>query len=438
MRHSIAVWATLLWCAGCTPKTEEPGPNGRDGGTGGGGGGAEAFTLSPLDANAKTATYFAVAADPVSRRLGIAYYSAKGTETNAGVPDFDLKYLEWNNGQVSAPQTIRKMQRLVGLAAAFQSNGEPAIAHLGGADTFVPGQSIFWFQSDAALSTRSGSTWTETAVATQGDEATCGNVVSDRGTLVGLWPALVVDADGTQFFAWRDGHDGQYPQQDWGGSDLELAEGKGGAWSKKCVASGEGKSAWGGRISMTLSKEGPALVHDQTFGGADTTGQNVVFQKRKADGSWTGPATVVNIANTQSGASLAWDEKEGFGIAVVERASSELKYLNSLNGSTWSAVDPVYGAGSGGWYPALAMDPINHEPAIAFYVCSSRANVNESQCVESEDDLRVTQRIDGKWRQLVVDVEGGFMPKLGFFSDGKKWLVYRHPKTGALKIAVER
>ncbi len=397
------------------------------------------FTLSVLDSAAKSPTYFAVASDPKNQRLGIVYYSARGTETQSGVPDFDLKYLEWKKGVVSAPETIRFMQRFVGVSVAFQQDGEPVVAHLGGAAAFVPGESIFWFQGDASLSTRKGGAWTETAVAQNGNEVTCGNPVSDRGPLVGLWPSILNDGTGKLYFAWRDGHDGQYPQQDWGGSDVEMAEGSLSSLTKRCInAGGNNKQAWGGRIQMAMSKDGPAMVYDQAFGGADTIGNNVIFQKRNADGSWTGGATVLNVSNTQTGASLAWDSKEGFGIAVVERASNELKYINSANGTTWSAVDPVFGSGSGGWYPSLAMDPINHEPAIAFYLCSPRANVNEGQCKPDEDELRIAQRVDGQWRQVQVDSEGGYAPKIGFFDNGNRWVVYRNPTTGVLKLAVEQ
>jgi hypothetical protein len=428
--------ALIMACAGADTNGPNVKPDG--GGAGGGNGQSGAFNVSVLDANAKAPTYFAVAADAKAQRLGIVYYSARGTETNAGVPDYDLKYLEWKQGQVSAPETIRFVQRFVGVSAAFQANGEPVVAHLGGAQSFVPGQSIFWFQDDAALSTRAGGQWTETAVARNGDEAACGNPVSDRGNLVGLWPSVLNDGTGKLYLAWRDGHDGQFPQQDWGGSDVELAEGNVGAFSIRCVnAGGNNKQAWGGRIQMTMSNTGPAMVYDQAFGGADTIGNNVIFQKRNADGNWSGGVTVMNISNTQTGASVAWDSKEGFGVAAVERASSELKYVSSKNGTTWSAVDPVFGSGSGGWYPSLAFDPVNHEPAIAFYLCSPRANVNEGQCKPDEDELRVTQRIDGTWRQVLVDAEGGYAPKIGFFDNGKRWVVYRNPASGVLKVAVE-
>ena len=195
----------------------------------------------------------------------------------------------------------------------------------------------------------------------------------------------------------------------------------------------------------------PAIIYDQMYNAGDVNGINVNFQKRSAtSGTWSAPATLLNIANTQTGASLAYDPQEGYGIAVVDRATNELSYVNSLNGTAWSALDPVFGAGSGGWYPSLAMDPVNHEPAIAFYICSPRGSVNETGCTTTDDKLMVTQRVVGTWRETLVDANGGYHPKIGFFASGKKVIVYRTPPAidpttgltvtgvGALKIAVER
>lgn len=281
----------------------------------------------------------------------------------------------------------------------------------------------------------------------------CGNAVSDRGFLVGLWPALVFDSTGKLYFAYRDGHAGQFPEQDWKASDVELWEGPLPPSRGTCLAAGgNNKSAWGGHNQMVIGPaDQPAIVYDQMFGTGDTNGINVVFQQRiSSTSSWSPPAKLLNIPNTQTGASLAYDAVEGFGIAVVDRATNELSYTNSLNGTAWSAPDPVFGIGTGGWYPSLAMDPVNHEPAIAFYVCSARGSINETGCTNSEDRLMVTQRIAGVWQQKLVDEQGGYHPKLGFFSSGRRVIVYRTPPAidaqtgltvpgvGALKIAVER
>ena len=441
---------------GCTPPPPPPtgGGGGRTGGGSGGGGGLEPFALSDLDATAKDATYFAIAVDPAQERVGVAYYSNRGTQMMMGTPDYDIKYVEWKQGVVSPVQTVRYVQRFAGISLAFDpATGEPVMSYLGGDPGFKVGESIFWFQSDAVINRRSGgSTWTETIIAKDGDQVTCGNPVSDRGFLVGLWPAIVFDSTNKMYFAYRDGHDGQFPMQDWAGSDVEVWEGAMPPTTGVCVAAaGNNKKAYGGHNQMVIgAADQPAIIYDQMFGTSDSNGINVLFQKRNADGSWTPSTALLTVSNTQTGAALAYDPTEGYGIAFVDRATNELKYVNSLNGTAWSALDPVFGSGTGGWYPSLAMDPINHEPAIAFYVCSPRPSVNETGCTTTEDKLVVTQRVVGTWRETVVDLAGAYHPKIAFFNSGKKVIVYRAPPAvdpgtgltvtgvGALKIAVER
>jgi hypothetical protein len=447
--------ALVIVLAGCSGNMTTDGGTG--GGRGGGTGGGTAlapFGIQDLDPTAKDATYFAMAIDPALERVGVAYFTPRGTETVVGQPDFDIKYVEWKQGAIVVqPETLRFVQRKVGISVAFDpTNGEPVVAYLGGAAGFVQGMSIFWFQSDAVINRRSNGVWTETVIATTGDQVTCGNRVSDRGLLVGLWPALAFDSTGKLYFGYRDGHDGQFPQQDWAGSDVEVWDGKPMPSNGSCVAQGgNGKDAYGGHLSMVIgANDQPAVVHDQMFGTADTNGINVIFQKKGA-GAWPMPGgTLLNISNTQTGPSLAWDSVEGYGIAVVDRATNQLTYVNSADGALFNSPDPVFGSGSGGWYPSLAMDPINHEPAIAFYICSQRNAIAETSCLTNEDELRVTQRIGGTWREVLVDPEGGYHPKIGFFASGKRVVVYRAPPSidpatnvtstnvGQLKIAVER
>ena len=189
---------------------------------------------------------------------------------------------------------------------------------------------------------------------------------------------------------------------------------------------------------MVMAGSQPALVHAKTFNSGLADGQDVIFVRRKDDGTWTPGQTVFNIANTQSGGSLAWDSQIGYGIAAVDRGLNALLFSSSMDGETWTTADPIYQSGSGGWYPSLAFDPIHHEPAVAYYNCSPRGGVNESSCQPSEDELWVSQRIGENWRSYLVDPEGGYLPKLAFLSSSKRVIAYRDPSTGVLKLAVER
>lgn len=459
--------AVLSACSGGGGGGTGAGAGGGAGGGGGGGGTLEPFSIVTLDPDVRGIDYLAAAFEPTSRRVGVVYYAPAGTETMAGHPDYFIKYVEWQDGMTKPIETIRTVQRKVGLAIAFDpTSGEPTVSYLGGDPGFVMGMSIFWFQSDAVINRRSNGTWTETIVAQTGDQVTCGNPVSDRGLLVGLWPAIAYDPTGKLYLAYRDGHDGQFPQQDWNATDVEEWDGvPPSLTTRNCLAPGgnggtvDGKPSWGGRIQMALGPDAqPIIVWDRPIGTSDGNGTDVYFQRRNADGTWTGAANIMLVGITQSGPSVAYDAQEGIGVAAVDRATNELRYTFLPNGSsTWAEPDPVFGSGSGGWYPSLAMDPVYHEPAIAFYVCSPKNSVNETSCLTGDDELRIKQRVSGNWREVVVDKEGGYLPKLGFFVDGtgpnassKRVVVYRQPRSidpgsglpvtneGMLKLAVER
>lgn len=391
------------------------------------------FVRLVLDENGGEKLPLSMAVGP-DDRVGVAYF------VRTSEKDYAIRYIEVRGEQVSAPETVATVQLVYGLSLAFDGEGRPAVAYLGGGNE---NNTIYWLQSDAAVAYREANgRWRERVAVVRGDEAIAGNPVSDRGFLVGLNPALAFH--GTQaFLAYRDAHDGQFEQQDWAGSDLEIAVGGPETWTPSVVqAGGDDKQAWGGHISMVVVDGQPALVHDQVHGSGDGYGQNVFFQRRRPDGSWTAPYKVQTVNNTQLGASLAWDSKWGYGVAVVDRTVNRLTFTTSVDGSpgTWTLPDPVFEYGTGGWYPSLAFDPSSHEPSIVFYVCSNSPGVNESGCNPNQDELRVVRRngLTQDWNEALVDAEGGYAPKLGFLSTGQRVVAYRSQLTGAIKLAVER
>lgn len=456
-------WGAFTSCSEATGGGTGGGGGGGGGGTGGGA--QPGFTVTVLDANARDTTYFAMAVDPVAERVGVAYYTPRGTQSQSPAdggglayhPDYDLKYVEYNRGVVSTPETLRYVQRLVGLSLAFEpASGDPVVAYLGGDQGFVVGRSIFWFQSDAVYRRKTGSTWgPEVVVAEDSGDVPSGdpsNNVSDQGFLVGLWPSVLFAPDGTMYLAYRDGHNAEFPQQDWNGSDVELWSGRPPSLSGTMLkAGGKDKQAWGGHIQLVMGSDQPAVVYEQMFLTPDSTATNVWFQERLSSGGWSTPAQLSRSSDTQTGASIAFDPEEGFGVAFVDGSSSKLTYRNRDPVSrVWSDDIDVYGSGLGGWYPSLAMDPVYHEPAIAFYVCA-RGSSAAGGCPDTENELRVSQRVSGHWREAVVDAEGGYAPRIGFFASGKRFVVYRQPiaknsatggelreGVGRLKIAVEQ
>lgn len=429
------------------------------------------FTIVDLDPAARTQDYIAMAIHEPSQKIGVVYttpagrrYTVDAGARDAGpileaVEDYDIKYVEVVNGTPSPPETIRFVQRKVGVTIDFDPMGRPVVSYLGGALGFEPGQSIFWFQSDAVVTRRMGPTmWVETVVARNGDETRCGNPVSDTGFLVGLWPAVKHDSTGKLYLAYRDTHNGQYPIGDWAGSDVEIIEGVGGTMTRVCGAEGgNNKNGWGGRIKMFLGPDDqPAITYDRPVSGADTSGADVWIQRRQTNGSWTSSAQVFSISDTMTGGSPAWHPNEGWAVAVTDRANSKLLYRRNpdpaLNSQMWESPTEVYASGSGGWYPSLALDNnpmFPGEPSIAFYICSRRDQVSANDCPQDQDSLVVGRRTSGVWQFQTVDPGGGYAPQLGFLRNGKRVVAYRvpsalradntpEPTAGAVKLAIER
>lgn len=381
-------------------------------------------------------------------RIGMAYFVRTGTLTNA-VENQELRYREFNGGTLGPVERVATVQRVYGVSLAFGPDGQPALTYLGGGRD----DSTFWWQSDLAVAYRSAAgTWTEQVAVRRSNEAATGNPLSDAGFLVGLNPAIVFS--GSQaIVAYRDGHNGNFGRQDWESSDLELAVGGPTTWQHRMVApSGDGKYGYGGHISMVMAGGQPALVHDQAREGATASGLDITFQRRNADGTtWSPPVRVQAVGNTQLGASLAYDAQVGFGIAAVDKAAGDkLTFIECAGtsatrctaASDWTTPDPVFQQGSGGWYPSLAFDPQFHEPSIAFYNCAREAGRNDTGCNPNDDELVVSSRISGIWRETLVDAGGGWSPKLAFLSNGKRVVLYRAPvvapDNGALKLAVEQ
>ena len=392
--------------------------------------GQSPFTRSVLDATGGELQPLALAVGP-GNQVGVAWYSRVNEK------DYEIRFIEWKDGKASAPERIATVQKVSGLSVAYDSAGKAAVSHLGGGNDTTTG----WAQSDLAVAYRNGpGSWTENIPVRRSDEARTGNALADSGFLVGINPAIVF-AGTKAYVAYRDCHNGQFGRQDYESSDLELVEGSLGNWGvpRNLAMSGDTKAGYGGHISMVLGAGGqPALVHDQVPDSADGQGRNVIFQRRTSAGTWTAPTVVQTVFDTQRGASLAWDSQEGYGIAVVDRTSNKLTYKSSRDGNQWTEANPVFQSGAGGWYPSLAFDPVHHEPHIAFYVCSNNASANEQGCDAKVDELRVIAFIDKtEWRDVLVDAAGGWGPKLGFLSTGKRVVAYRDGSSGVLKLAVE-
>ena len=391
--------------------------------------------------------------------VGVAFFVPKGFSAS-NVQLYDIHYLSWKAGVTSAPETVTTgLTNVNGVTLAFQgAGGLPAVAFLGGA---YPGGSPFWTQAQAAIAYRpaGGGAWTVHLAA---PDSTAGNVCSvvtgngfnDLGLVVGLDPSLQF-IGGSALLAYRDAHYGQSA----GGncdackSDLKLASGGPTNWTYHAVdCGGFGDEVpnfgWGGHTQMIQGDGLGALVEDEQ-NVWETNGSHVAFRKRNSDGSWAHPPNSQTEPfgdlpgggpnDTLSGPSLAYDSQLGYGVTVFDNSTDTLYYVESTTPMTqWSSSDPVVGSGSQGWYPSLAYDPSAHQPSIAYYFCSPVAGKPASNCLPSENSLRLATRVGTSWQTVIIDRGGALLPKLAYLTTGKRIIVYKDPFSGYLKLAEEK
>jgi len=431
--------------------------------------------------------YFDMVAKPGTTRVGFAYVVVSPRQDSgvlqmfpdAGVVDYDIMFQEFDvdGGVGFGAERVQTVQRFFGVSVAYQANGDPAVAYLGGpTDTAV---TAFWYQNDAAIAYRSGGVWAEQVAAANSSPpfSSPTSAPSDNGTVVGFFPALTFEGNNA-VLAYRDGHFGSSAGMgDWQAADLELAIGSTGNWTPVALLqAGNVKRAYGGhsRIvsganTLATGPRGAAVVSDRVPNGPDTFGQDIEFSEQQADGSWKttgalqpltavdtpsilGPNGASQVPNTQAGPSLAYRDGFGYAIAVTNRSVNGAFFTScatpancpipggcdcsTTNG--WDTLDPVFQSGSGGWYVSIAISP-DGDPSIAYYVCSSQPNRNENNCT-ADDYLAVTNRGVSKiWSDhvLVVDTGPAFQTRMVFIGN-RRVIGYRNGASGVLQIAVEK
>jgi len=456
-----ALFLSLVACPGCPPPD-----GGDDGGDDGGGDGGQdagcvnGFCTSTLDptrmALIQDFTPQIAAALGPNDRIGIAYLNQDAGTFPDGGPDisYSVQYMEWQNGSVTVqPEVVTVVHNADGLSVAFQANGQPAVAYMGGPKDIAI--STFWWNNDTAASYRTGpNAWTEHIAVVNSDEAFGSNGVSNSGFLVGLYPALAFDSTNKGYLVYRDCHNGQsVGTGDYNASDLELAEGGPSAWSHvMLVEGGNDKRSWAGHLRMLMVGDQPALVQDRVIGVPQGYGTDVYFQKRDAGSgnpSWGSAIIVSAAAQVSPGPSLAHDGTR-YGVAFTDLQVSAgagggqaLYFAESVpaaNGTVaFPTKDVVVQAGSSGWWPSAAYRPSTKDPSIAYYECSVRNGYTEFRnCPPAEDALLIAERVGAFWNPTTIDTAGGFQPHLFYLSNDKRVVVYRDPRYGTVRIAVEQ
>jgi len=419
---------------------------------------------------------FDMVARPGSTRVGFAYVMKSPRQDSgvvqmfpdAGIVDYDIMFQEFDvdAGVGFGAERVQTVQRFFGVSVAYQANGDPAVAYLGGPPDFTE---TFWFQNDAAISYRSGATWTEHVAATGSSPPVANSGPSDQGKIVGFYPALIFEANNA-VLAYRDGHFGQSAGTgDWNSADLEMAVGGPTAWTPVALLqAGNSKRAYGGHSRIIYGAKtlasGPraaAVVSDRPPSGPDTFGQDIEFSEQQADGTWKSagalqPLTNVDtpsilgsngaslVPNTQAGPSIDYRDSFGYGIAFTNRSVNGA-YFTSCAANTdctvpgnWDTPDPVFQSGSGGWYASVAVSP-DGDPSVAYYVCSKQPSRNENNCT-ADHYLAVSNRgVSQVWSDHEVKVDTGAVFQTRMVYLGKRRVIgYRNGVSGVLQLAVEK
>ncbi|MHB8416488.1 MAG: hypothetical protein ACYDCL_00320 [Myxococcales bacterium] len=480
-------WGVCCCCSGGGGNTGggSGGSTGSNGNNGGACGAAPTWTLVTLDATPDAGSplddlELAIGPGDV---VGVGYLQDSLTQSAQGNELYDVRYVQYANGAAGQPQRIDQIQEIYGVSVAFQPSGVPAVAYLGGAPYGGDGGagSHYWRASAAMVAYQDGGAgWT---VGTADDGLTDPNGPTDMGTVasctapcnvsggncvcqspynaklaavVGLYSALGFDSKGVAYDYFRDVLFGQSigTNSDFGSSRIDGEVGGAAGWTMEWAFLG---TTWdyqgtpvlglGGHLHLVMANDQPALVTDE-FGqspGAESGGQNVDFVMRLGTNNWSVPQRIFNASDTQTGPSLAYGAGVGFAAAVYDEGSSQqtLLFSSSQDGQSWSPANDVF-AGSGGWYPSVAIDPTTGQPSIADFFCSDETGVSNLQsCPATQRSLELRTLQGAGWCSAVqVDPAGGYQPKLGFLSTGKRVIAYRQldakGKVGPLVLAVEQ
>ena len=446
-----------LGCSGNGGGTT--GISGTSGGSSGGstGGG---FTYSEVIAGDGGSANDSLAAAMASDgRIGIAYYE-----------DVDQQHKSIAYSELDATGALTRTVTLVPsvynvseLSIAFDQQGNALIAYLGNDAAVVEPHEqngdggVFWQESDLALAkvTPAGQLTTEYVVH-KGNEALAGNPVSDNALweVVGLSPAIQILPSGKVLLAYRDVHDGQFTT--FANADLETAIGTpGGSWQH--VVAIAGRDEPDPNFANKGLGAGTSLASFDGVVGLLASGQTAIgdiyqglYQATYVDGGWAskselfaGDPVAANLGQgfaPTGGPALAADPTSGFGAAWTDQTGGVLYYSGSTDGVHWSNPSPVFGSGTGGWFPNLAFDPTftPPQPAVIYFICSPESGKHLGEC--STPQLRVSERIPRggqsyDWSNLQIDPQGGAFPHLFFGAGGQMVAVYRSLQTGGILLA---
>jgi hypothetical protein len=359
--------------------------------------------------------------------------SPLGPTQTSQVPVWNVCYAESQSdgSYVSTVVTSQPYTDPTGVGLAFDSMGNPGIAFTG---VGAPPASERCGANDAFLTTATGGIFGEPVQVSNGSMSNeqvtsqagnCSQNVCNLGDVTGWWPALAFDPSDQPLMAYRDVHYGFSDDDLTQSCDLELAEGGGSTYSVLTIDVSRGGGEYN-RVAITPA--GLPVVLDFSTGSMPGVYVNQTttlgsLADQAADGGWSSEQIFSGHVGPQLGFGI--NAQGQFGVAYFDSDISELFYIESSDGSTWSTPQPVDTNGLTGQYPSLAFDPIG-EPAIAYYRCSG--NHADKTCDATQDGLYLARRTSGAWSTVAVhadpNVLDGLYPALAL-AGGKAVIAFQ-------------
>ena len=396
MKLTIVIAGALFCACGGTSGTTDLGP--LDGSIGiGGDGGPTWSTAAFIEANSDAGLDLVAATDP-SGNPAVAYFRKdpnvfiSGCSADAGCPQYALIIAReasgvWTTEKVPAALDGGSLTGHFGLSLAFDPQGNPAVAYMGGDISFKDpdfpddrwiagaasgdGPTAARLPSDLVIARKSGSTWTRTTLATGSgslvtDFAQTTSHIDDNGPVTGLWAGLMFDPDGSFHAVTRDVHFGA-ALGDFDASNTEYGHfsSAGAKLTGEIVTSrifplspATQQIHGGGTYShLVLAADGQPAVSFATDTEASNGAAQTWFAKRTAANTWTRTQVANNTGRVGHGPSLAFSPTHGYAIGLLGGGlnDGDLQVSTSTDGITWPASpNTVEALGDTGHHPAVA------------------------------------------------------------------------------------
>jgi hypothetical protein len=398
------------------------------------------------------------AVDPAGH-AAVAYFTQTATGVFEPVLARDDGTGHWTQEIIQIPvsqsnlSTVPELSGHYGIALAFDPQGNPTLAFLGGdnADTkpmgdgrwtnFTTGQPM---PSSAVFMQKSGGNWnSQTVSTTSHDIVMTGFPVDDNGVVTGLWAGLVIDPTNVLHAFYRDIHFGS-DQDATAVANLEYWQGNAAGTKAvgELVAGGRGDPIMlegAGDYTRAVYASGHPAVVFALAPNDSASVQQIWFSQRTGnytgatfpdggmnDGApnwdtvcvagpvgcaFSGPAN----GEIGGGPSLAWQNGPGFAIGFYDSDEGVLKVFTSPDGKTWTP-NTLEALGDTGHHAQVAFDGSGnlgvlygfcHTPIEVGPTCSSSQQLRFR--LGATGGAEVVAFVNPDAAAVVVDGSGKFM-----------------------------